>query len=113
MAYESPTSLHFRELAAMLLTATFLHVCYTARRKSLAGAWSFLTQEHASLADVRAWIVAHHERPDGLGYPLGLSGEQIPIEARIVAVAFPRLRRSWVLASALRAATGNGSSPRR
>ncbi len=25
MAYESPTSLHFRELAAMLLTATFLH----------------------------------------------------------------------------------------
>src|SRR6266566_6397063 len=33
--------------------------------------------------------------------------------ARMVAVALPRLRRSWVLASALRAATGNGSSPRR
>src|SRR5690349_4993111 len=31
----------------------------------------------------------------------------------MVLVALPRLRRSWVLASALRAATGNGSSPRR
>jgi diguanylate cyclase (GGDEF)-like protein/putative nucleotidyltransferase with HDIG domain len=43
--------------------------------------------EHASLADVRAWVGAHHERPDGLGYPLGISGERIPIEAQIVAVA--------------------------
>jgi putative two-component system response regulator len=29
----------------------------------------------------------HHERWDGKGYPNGLSGEDIPIEARIVAVA--------------------------
>lgn len=29
----------------------------------------------------------HHERYDGKGYPVGLSGETIPIEARIVAVA--------------------------
>lgn len=29
----------------------------------------------------------HHERYDGKGYPVGLSGEAIPIEARIVAVA--------------------------
>ncbi len=43
--------------------------------------------EHASLADVRAWVRAHHERPDGHGYPLGLRGEEIPIEARILAVA--------------------------
>jgi putative two-component system response regulator len=28
----------------------------------------------------------HHERWDGLGYPLGLSGEAIPIGARIVAI---------------------------
>src|SRR5215472_1633681 len=33
--------------------------------------------------------------------------------ARIVLVAFARFRRSWVLASALRAAAGNGSAPRR
>jgi diguanylate cyclase (GGDEF)-like protein len=37
--------------------------------------------------DIRDWIRAHHERPDGRGYPLGVSGEEIPIEARILAVA--------------------------
>ncbi|HEY1597995.1 MAG TPA: HD domain-containing phosphohydrolase [Pirellulales bacterium] len=30
---------------------------------------------------------AHHERWDGLGYPYGLKGEEIPLSARIVAVA--------------------------
>jgi putative two-component system response regulator len=30
---------------------------------------------------------AHHERWDGHGYPRGLSGEQIPLAARIVAIA--------------------------
>ncbi len=43
--------------------------------------------EHASFADVREWVGAHHERPDGRGYPLGLSGDEIPLEARILAVA--------------------------
>jgi diguanylate cyclase (GGDEF)-like protein/putative nucleotidyltransferase with HDIG domain len=43
--------------------------------------------EHQSLADVRAWVGAHHERPDGGGYPLGLAGDEIPLEARILAVA--------------------------
>jgi diguanylate cyclase (GGDEF)-like protein/putative nucleotidyltransferase with HDIG domain len=37
--------------------------------------------------DLRAWILAHHERPDGRGYPSGLKGEEIPIEARILAIA--------------------------
>lgn len=31
--------------------------------------------------------LAHHERWDGLGYPRGLQGEQIPLAARIVALA--------------------------
>ena len=34
-----------------------------------------------------AIVVAHHERIDGSGYPRGLRGDQIPLEARIVAVA--------------------------
>ena len=29
----------------------------------------------------------HHERWDGRGYPQGLKGEEIPLEARIMAVA--------------------------
>ena len=38
-------------------------------------------------ADIRGWVLAHHERPDGKGYPEALSGEEIPLEARILAVA--------------------------
>ena len=29
----------------------------------------------------------HHEKVDGTGYPLGLKGDEIPIEARIMAIA--------------------------
>ncbi len=43
--------------------------------------------DHPSLADVRDWVGAHHERPDGRGYPLGLRGEEVAQEARIIAVA--------------------------
>jgi HD-GYP domain-containing protein (c-di-GMP phosphodiesterase class II) len=38
------------------------------------------------LDDVREWILAHHERPDGTGYPKGLTLEEIPLEAAILAV---------------------------
>jgi diguanylate cyclase (GGDEF)-like protein/putative nucleotidyltransferase with HDIG domain len=43
--------------------------------------------QNASLHDISDWVVAHHERPDGRGYPHGLDGEQIPLPARILAVA--------------------------
>ncbi|HVW17765.1 MAG TPA: diguanylate cyclase [Solirubrobacteraceae bacterium] len=41
----------------------------------------------ANLDDVAEWVLAHHERVDGLGYPAGLAGDEIPLEARILAVA--------------------------
>jgi diguanylate cyclase (GGDEF)-like protein len=33
------------------------------------------------------WILHHHERVDGCGYPDGLIGDQIPLESRIILVA--------------------------
>ena len=41
----------------------------------------------AGLDEIREWILCHHERPDGQGYPRGLRGDDIPLEARILAVA--------------------------
>jgi len=41
----------------------------------------------AQLGRVGEWILAHHERPDGKGYPRGLREHQIPLEGKIVAVA--------------------------
>jgi len=43
--------------------------------------------EHANLGDIAGWVLAHHERIDGRGYPHGLRGEDIPGEARVLAVA--------------------------
>lgn len=40
-----------------------------------------------SLKDILPMIYHHHERFDGLGYPDGLVGEDIPLGARIIAVA--------------------------
>ena len=34
-----------------------------------------------------AWVLGHHERFDGRGYPDGLAGDSIPIGARILAAA--------------------------
>ena len=38
------------------------------------------------LANVSPIIHAHQERYDGSGYPDGLVGEQIPFEARLIAI---------------------------
>ena len=67
----------------------------------------------SQLSDSRVMmnIVAHHhEFLDGSGYPAGLSGDQIPVEARIVAVAdifdaltgFRPYKRDWSVAEAMR-----------
>jgi HD-GYP domain-containing protein (c-di-GMP phosphodiesterase class II) len=41
----------------------------------------------SGLKDVIGGMRYHHERWDGKGYPIGLQGEEIPIIARIIAVA--------------------------
>jgi HD-GYP domain-containing protein (c-di-GMP phosphodiesterase class II) len=42
---------------------------------------------HAGLKDIAKWVMHHHERWDGGGYPSRLAGAEIPLESRILAVA--------------------------
>ncbi len=42
---------------------------------------------HPELAAVRAWVLHHHERPDGRGYPHGVAGAAVPPEALILGIA--------------------------
>jgi diguanylate cyclase (GGDEF)-like protein len=57
----------------------------------------------ANLEDVSEWVLAHHERPDGTGYPHGKSGHEIPLEARILAVAdaYEAMRSDRIYRSAM------------
>jgi diguanylate cyclase (GGDEF)-like protein len=43
--------------------------------------------ERMGADSVALWVLHHHERWDGTGYPKGLAGEEIPLGARIVFVA--------------------------
>jgi putative two-component system response regulator len=43
--------------------------------------------DHELLELAAVVALTHHERPDGLGYPQGLTGDEIPLEGRITAVA--------------------------
>jgi diguanylate cyclase (GGDEF)-like protein len=43
--------------------------------------------EHAGLSQIARWVRSHHERMDGHGYPDRFDTQQIPLEARILAVA--------------------------
>jgi HD-GYP domain-containing protein (c-di-GMP phosphodiesterase class II) len=55
------------------------------RRHPLVGAQ--IVGPFETLAGVDVLIRHHHERLDGRGYPDGLTGESIPLGARIIAVA--------------------------
>ncbi len=46
-----------------------------------------IAQSAPELAVISDWILKHHEWWNGAGYPLGLKGEEIPVECRILAVA--------------------------
>jgi len=43
--------------------------------------------ESLGLGPVAGWVLHHHERWDGLGYPKGLAGGRIPLGARIIFAA--------------------------
>jgi diguanylate cyclase (GGDEF)-like protein len=43
--------------------------------------------ETTEYEDIRSWILFHHERPDGHGYPEGRRADEVPIESAIIAVA--------------------------
>ncbi len=47
---------------------------------------SKMLEEIASLKPALPYVLYHHERYDGKGYPFGLCGEKIPIEGRLLAV---------------------------
>ncbi len=43
--------------------------------------------ETTDFGDIGEWILAHHERPDGTGYPAGRGADEVPLEASILSVA--------------------------
>ena len=43
--------------------------------------------ESLGVDPVAEWVLHHHERWDGSGYPDGVGGDQIPLGARIIFVA--------------------------
>jgi diguanylate cyclase (GGDEF)-like protein/PAS domain S-box-containing protein len=45
-----------------------------------------IAQASTELARIAKYILSHHERWDGRGYPHGLSGEDIPLLSRVIAV---------------------------
>ncbi len=48
--------------------------------------WRILSSS-SEFSDLAQFVLEHHERWDGSGYPRGLAGESISIEARIIAIA--------------------------
>jgi HD-GYP domain-containing protein (c-di-GMP phosphodiesterase class II) len=43
--------------------------------------------ESLALEPIASWVLHHHERWDGAGYPHGLAAQDIPLPARILFVA--------------------------
>jgi diguanylate cyclase (GGDEF)-like protein len=58
---------------------------YFVRRHAVIG--ERIVRAAPSLSHTADLVRWHHERPDGTGYPDALAGDQIPIGARVIAVA--------------------------
>lgn len=59
----------------------------TAGSGIISNAMSLVSDSSSYLQEAKNLANYHHERWDGKGYPSGLSGEEIPLSARIMAVA--------------------------
>jgi putative nucleotidyltransferase with HDIG domain len=57
----------------------------TVREHAIAGAR--ILENFRELSHLSEFVLRHHERGDGSGYPGGLKVEDIPLESRIIAVA--------------------------
>lgn len=55
-------------------------------KKHPEAGWRILSTTN-EFSEVAEFVLRHHERWNGSGYPQGLKGSEIPIEARIIAVA--------------------------
>jgi HD-GYP domain-containing protein (c-di-GMP phosphodiesterase class II) len=51
------------------------------------GSSETILQELNGFEEIATWIARHHERPDAKGYPEMLSGDDIPLESRILSIA--------------------------
>ena len=59
---------------------------WPAIRKHPEAGWRILNTT-AEFSEIAQFVLHHHEKFDGSGYPNGLKGEEIPIQARIIAIA--------------------------
>jgi len=57
------------------------------KKHTTYGAKILRDSDHKIIRQAEKIALSHHEKWDGTGYPNGLSGENIPIEGRIVALA--------------------------
>lgn len=55
--------------------------------KDHTGRGAKMIQNVKKLRAVASWLKSHHERWDGRGYPCGLKGTEIPLFARVIALA--------------------------
>jgi hypothetical protein len=96
----SPQEIEDIEYAALLhdIGRTAIHLDILARPGRLSGEERAVLQTHPTvgyqiirrlpyLAKAAEIVYAHHEQPDGRGYPRGLKAPEIPIGARIIMVA--------------------------
>lgn len=81
-----------------------------------ASAGERMVRSVAGVSEVAGLVGAHEEHFDGTGYPLGLSGEDIPLESRIVACAVAYVKLAQMLsgdapARALKQQSGSALDP--